>query len=362
MITAKNEYNKRFVARDAEKDEGPFFCLSCGEMVILRKGAVYKHHFAHKVDSQCHRSKEGGESELHLEWKYKLYDEAIKLGYDVAIEVPCGPRISDVVINDKIILEVQLSPISSLDIVKRTEDTMALGKKTWWLSPFPHEIENNKRLQMSDMNWGILKSQDNLINLVGDKAQVINTSNYYPDDDHGKRLYAKNVFKYNISGLLKAIVGETLPTDTKYKHQVKPKKQLVEVKGGSQRSVMMAGERDLVWIESVVPLFPDAASTKSAIELPELTYIQSHMYEWLISECSIVKMRERCSEIKEADWKNSLDWAQKNSKGLGKDKLEALALVKYIKDSGYYNYSISNIIEKGWDGIKEPWDDLKEFW
>ena len=70
MLVGVSENDNRILARDASK-ESKFFCPSCQEQLILKKGNVKIHHFAHKAESTCLYA---GESLDHLTTKLQIYD------------------------------------------------------------------------------------------------------------------------------------------------------------------------------------------------------------------------------------------------------------------------------------------------
>lgn len=55
---------------EAEKNGSAFSCPQCKDQVILKKGKVYVHHFAHRPGSQCPNA---GESMLHMNIKRSIF-------------------------------------------------------------------------------------------------------------------------------------------------------------------------------------------------------------------------------------------------------------------------------------------------
>lgn len=72
MLVALNTEQERCLARDTSRNEGPFTCPECQRTVILKKGKVKTHHYAHTPPAVC--SYGVGESERHQRAKYALYD------------------------------------------------------------------------------------------------------------------------------------------------------------------------------------------------------------------------------------------------------------------------------------------------
>lgn len=68
MLHARNA-SATVMAKDVTRADGPFTCLECGAPVVLKKGQVKIHHFAHVVSVGCEHS---GESERHRQLKEEL--------------------------------------------------------------------------------------------------------------------------------------------------------------------------------------------------------------------------------------------------------------------------------------------------
>jgi hypothetical protein len=64
-IGAINKITNQYVhPLEAEKDDH-FMCIDCNQDVIVKKGNIRKHHFAHKNDSNCHIYENPSESQIH---------------------------------------------------------------------------------------------------------------------------------------------------------------------------------------------------------------------------------------------------------------------------------------------------------
>ncbi len=111
----------RVIAWEVEKGDGPYYCPQCGSMVVVKKGEVYVHHFAHKTNLDCPNA---GESILHMEIKCEIYRalEAYPNCERCAMErVLDGvrPDISLYIGRVRVAIEVQLSPITEAEILRR---------------------------------------------------------------------------------------------------------------------------------------------------------------------------------------------------------------------------------------------------
>ncbi len=75
MLAAIAPDGARILARETSKAAGPFRCPGCGAEVIVKKGSLVVHHFAHLADSTCAYSE--SESEEHLACKMAIYDALV---------------------------------------------------------------------------------------------------------------------------------------------------------------------------------------------------------------------------------------------------------------------------------------------
>ena len=112
---------------------GKFFCPACKSEVILKSGQIKMPHFAHKSLKNCEFWAEN-ESEQHLSLKKELYDWTKK---DEKIEVekylPQLEQTPDLLVNDKIALEVQCSRLSIARLRERTKNYKNHDYHVFWL-------------------------------------------------------------------------------------------------------------------------------------------------------------------------------------------------------------------------------------
>jgi len=141
MLTAVNHHTRQKIqAFKTSKEEGPFICPACQAQVILRKGAVRVHHFAHQATTTCRYQ---GESQLHLQTKFQVYDY-IRETYKgrikkVELEYFLPGVRPDVFIegfNKKLAIEVQVSSIPAEELIARTFRYYQLGVYVLWVLPF----------------------------------------------------------------------------------------------------------------------------------------------------------------------------------------------------------------------------------
>jgi competence protein CoiA len=138
MLSALQKDGQKAVAWDVNRRDGPFFCPECREDLILRKGAIHIHHFAHKPDTICSYS--SGETDLHRRAKCAIYDELSRYP-DVSfcdLECRLGGAIADVyavIRGEPVAIEVQASALIIEEISRRTQVYQGKGIAVLWILP-----------------------------------------------------------------------------------------------------------------------------------------------------------------------------------------------------------------------------------
>lgn len=139
MLVA-NLDGQRIEASEAEK--GPeYHCPNCEEIVILKKGRIITHHFAHKPPVYCRWGE--GETRAHREAKLLFKEEFIRRGLraEVEYEIVSLPddRRADVVVwspnRQLFALELQHLPIDYDNLEHRTQSYIHAGVRVIWI-PF----------------------------------------------------------------------------------------------------------------------------------------------------------------------------------------------------------------------------------
>lgn len=144
MITSiRSSDGQKVIARDSYKQEGPFFCAQCQSEVVIHKGLVKVHHFAHKPPVTCQYGQ--GESEYHRKCKQEIFDCLVNAGGIVCCELErnLGKVVPDIYLETKskrIAIEVQISCLTMNRIIERTEEYNRLGIYVLWLPIFNHSI------------------------------------------------------------------------------------------------------------------------------------------------------------------------------------------------------------------------------
>lgn len=122
------------VLADNAKKGGHYFCPVCDSRVTLKKGPVKTAHFSHHHIIDCMRYLYKRESVAHLELKHDLY-LALTPFHHAAMEyyLPEIEQIADLLINENLALEIQLSTISPQLILDRTGGYASIGIDVIWL-------------------------------------------------------------------------------------------------------------------------------------------------------------------------------------------------------------------------------------
>ena len=138
MLVAHQKEGGPVEAFSAEKGNA-FVCPGCKESVILKKGHVVVHHFAHYPDSRCAFGT--GETFAHLKAKSDMAISLRNRGWRTEVEYvpPDNPgRRIDVItwpphLRRGLVFEFQHTPIDPETIFKRADDYAELGYAQVWI-------------------------------------------------------------------------------------------------------------------------------------------------------------------------------------------------------------------------------------
>ncbi len=140
----------RIEASDAEK--GPEYrCPKCASIVILKKGRIVIHHFAHKPPVNCIWGK--GETHQHRMAKKMFQNEFASRGLrsEVEYEISSLPndRRADVVIwseaGDRFAIELQHTPIDYDSLENRTQSYIQADVRVIWIPFFRPKLWKEAR-------------------------------------------------------------------------------------------------------------------------------------------------------------------------------------------------------------------------
>lgn len=110
------------------------YCPGCKEELIIKNGSIMMPHFAHKKNSLCLSFSEN-ESEEHLKGKKIMADNCrkYKIEYEVEAYLPELNQRPDLLINHRIAIEFQCSPLSIERFKERTLNYQSLGYQVIWI-------------------------------------------------------------------------------------------------------------------------------------------------------------------------------------------------------------------------------------
>lgn len=140
MLSALRDSNSEKVyAPKALRTDGPFSCEMCSDRVVLKKGTVRIHHFAHKPPYECSYGK--GESEEHRKCKIEIFNYLSNLEHVTKCEMERNlgsvrPDVSCYIGDLPVSIEVQISTLSLEEIIYRTTEYRRKGIYVIWLPRF----------------------------------------------------------------------------------------------------------------------------------------------------------------------------------------------------------------------------------
>lgn len=107
-----------------------YFCPVCKEELILRKGEIKTHHFAHKPYSQCLDSWHYDMSLWHYSWQDKFPKDTQEI---VKIKDGKAHRADVLLESRRVVIEFQHSPLSPDEFTERNKFYNALGYRVIWV-------------------------------------------------------------------------------------------------------------------------------------------------------------------------------------------------------------------------------------
>jgi len=140
MLSAYDQQGDDVIAWQVTKEQGPFFCPECRGRVVVKKGQVKIHHFAHIPPSTCTYGT--GESEEHWQSKYQIYEALHSHPHVTKLKVEhylkeVRPDISFCWMGkDYVAVELQLSQIAPDEIARKTRIYTARKIAVLWITPY----------------------------------------------------------------------------------------------------------------------------------------------------------------------------------------------------------------------------------
>lgn len=134
-----------------------WFCPACHSPLILKNGSIKQAHFAHISSDICEAYSEN-ESEAHLTLKYQLAKWFQEQQNDCQIEyyLPALKQIPDLLINHRLAIEIQCSPLSIERFNARTINYLSHGYQVIWLLGEKMRIKSKlTRLQFAMCSFSV---------------------------------------------------------------------------------------------------------------------------------------------------------------------------------------------------------------
>lgn len=142
MLTARVKDGNTVIGWEVTSKDGPFQCPGCKHELLLKKGYINVHHFAHRSGSDCpYREYHQNESPQHLGAKKAIYD-ALKANPRVSLlqleryMSVVRPDISFLLGEIPVAIEMQISPIAPDTVARRTREYTRRGIALLWIFPF----------------------------------------------------------------------------------------------------------------------------------------------------------------------------------------------------------------------------------
>ena len=133
MLNALDKDGNTINLFDNKPINPPFYCPACKSSLRLKRGKIKIPHFAHISLQNCDSWSES-ESAQHLGLKLSLY-QWLKEKEKVELEkyVPEIKQTADLLVNDKLAIEIQCSPLSLQRLEERTVSYKEKGYYVLWL-------------------------------------------------------------------------------------------------------------------------------------------------------------------------------------------------------------------------------------
>lgn len=144
QLVALDGSGKIIFIEDAQRQQD-YFCMECQGKVRVKGGTYRRNHFFHAVGSSCRQSQKSIE---HIQVQCFL-KENLQGQVNLEHRFPTINRIADVVWEDeRIIFEVQCSPITAKEVEERNRDYAKCNYQVIWI--LHEKTFNNQRLTATE--------------------------------------------------------------------------------------------------------------------------------------------------------------------------------------------------------------------
>ena len=148
MIIALDKDNNRIHIDETER-KNDYYCPSCGKPLVIRKGEIRRHHFAHMASDNCTDSWSG--SYDMTDWHYDWQSKYPKYNQEVLCTLGSINHRADVMI-DRTVVEFQHSSMSTETFNNRNSFYDGLGYKVIWLFDLTDDYANGQLRYHADEN------------------------------------------------------------------------------------------------------------------------------------------------------------------------------------------------------------------
>lgn len=138
MYIALDENNERVDINNVVSGK-TYYCPVCREQLLIRKGQIRKHHFAHLKENECTDSWKHDMTEWHLNWQecFPIENREIVMRSEDEI------HRTDIFTGETVI-EFQHSPMSPEEFKERNEFYNDLGYKVIWVFDLTDEYSKGR--------------------------------------------------------------------------------------------------------------------------------------------------------------------------------------------------------------------------
>ncbi|MEK7829821.1 MAG: competence protein CoiA family protein [Acidobacteriota bacterium] len=157
MLCAIRQSDQTTVTANSQsKANAPFTCPVCADTVVLRKGTVRIHHFAHKPPVTCNYG--AGETEAHRRCKSAIYEGLLQQPTVKKAELErylktVRPDVSAWISDIPVAIEVQISALSIETIIHRTQEYTRKGIYLLWLAQWDPSLDSDRYSPSAWERW-----------------------------------------------------------------------------------------------------------------------------------------------------------------------------------------------------------------
>lgn len=138
MFYAKDSNGKRVFIDNAVVMED-YFCPICGAELVMRKGDIRLHHFAHKSLKECSDTWHYDMTDWHYDWQLRFPEEC----REIVMEKDGIKHRADVCFDNNVI-EFQHSHLSQEEFDERNDFYTSLGYKVIWVFDLEDEYDDER--------------------------------------------------------------------------------------------------------------------------------------------------------------------------------------------------------------------------